>query len=53
MEYLFDTDICIFLINPLDTLIAAHARSLGVVLVTNNTREFSRVDHLKVENWIE
>jgi len=40
-------------IGPLDTLIAAHAKSLGVTLVTNNTREFNRVDGLKVENWIE
>ena len=34
-----------------DLLIAAHARSLGLVLVTNNMREFSRVPGLKVENW--
>ena len=34
-----------------DTLIAAHARSLGVTLVTNNTREFERVPGLKIENW--
>jgi tRNA(fMet)-specific endonuclease VapC len=31
--------------------IAAHARSLGLTLVTNNTREFSRVSHLNIENW--
>jgi tRNA(fMet)-specific endonuclease VapC len=29
-------------IGPLDLLIAAHARSLGIPLVTNNTAEFSR-----------
>jgi len=38
-------------IGPLDTLIAAHARSLGVVLVTNNVREFRRVPDLKIEDW--
>ena len=39
------------LIGPNDTLIAAHARSLGLTLVTNNTREFGRVPRLKIENW--
>jgi len=39
------------LIGPLDLLIAAHAIHLGAILVTNNAREFSRVPHLKVENW--
>jgi len=39
------------LIGPNDTLIAAHARFLGLTLVTNNTREFSRVPGLKIENW--
>jgi tRNA(fMet)-specific endonuclease VapC len=38
-------------IGPLDTQIAAHALALGVVLVTNNTREFSRVPGLHSENW--
>ena len=38
-------------IGPLDTEIAAHARSLGLILVTNNTREFERVEGLNVENW--
>jgi tRNA(fMet)-specific endonuclease VapC len=32
-------------------LIAAHALSLDVTLVTNNTREFSRIPDLKVVNW--
>jgi tRNA(fMet)-specific endonuclease VapC len=36
-----------------DLLIAAHARWLGLTLVTNNTREFGRVQGLKVENWSE
>ncbi len=35
-----------------DMLIAAHARSLGLTLVTNNRREFDRVPGLKVENWL-
>jgi tRNA(fMet)-specific endonuclease VapC len=38
-------------IGPNDTLIAAHARCLGLILVTNNTREFNRVPGLKIENW--
>jgi tRNA(fMet)-specific endonuclease VapC len=40
------------LIGPNDTLIAAHARYMGLILVTNNTREFGRVPGLKIENWI-
>jgi len=39
------------LIGPNDTLIAAHARYLGLTLVTNNTREFGRVPGLRIENW--
>ncbi|CAN7745788.1 type II toxin-antitoxin system VapC family toxin [Variovorax sp. LjRoot84] len=35
-----------------DLWIAAHARAEGWVLVTNNEREFSRVDDLAVENWV-
>ncbi|MFL5267267.1 MAG: type II toxin-antitoxin system VapC family toxin [Stellaceae bacterium] len=35
-----------------DLLIAAHARCLGLVLVTNNVREFGRVPGLIVENWM-
>jgi tRNA(fMet)-specific endonuclease VapC len=34
-------------------LIAGHARSLGLVLVTNNTREFERVDGLRIEDWVK
>lgn len=36
-----------------DLLIAAHAYSLGLTLVTDNTREFGRIRGLKVENWLE
>ncbi len=40
-------------IGPLDNMIAAHALSLGVTLVTNNTGEFSRISELVVEDWTE
>lgn len=39
-------------IGPLDLQIAAHALELGATLVTNNESEFSRVEGLKLENWI-
>lgn len=39
-------------VGPFDMLIGAHARSEGLVLVTNNTREFARMPGLQVENWI-
>jgi len=39
-------------IGPMDTLIAAHAKSLGTTLVTNNTKEFERVVGLNIENWV-
>ena len=35
-----------------DLLIAAHARSLNMILVTNNTKEFDRVAGLQIENWL-
>jgi tRNA(fMet)-specific endonuclease VapC len=40
------------MIGANDLFIAAHARSLGATLVTNNTREFGRVPKLNVENWV-
>lgn len=40
-------------IGSLDMLIAAHALSLGVTLITNNQREFNRVPELRVENWVD
>ncbi|MDP1735309.1 MAG: type II toxin-antitoxin system VapC family toxin [Sulfuritalea sp.] len=39
-------------IGALDTLIAAHALATDTILVTNNTREFSRVKGLRLENWV-
>ena len=64
MEYILDTNICIYIIKkkptslaksgtpigPLDTLIAAHTKSLKLTLVTNNEKEFKRVAGLNVEN---
>ena len=40
-------------IGPNDMLIAAHALSRGLTVVTDNTAEFKRVKGLKVENWRE
>jgi tRNA(fMet)-specific endonuclease VapC len=40
-------------IGPMDMLIAAHAMSLDITLVTNNIREFSRIPKLSLENWAE
>ena len=39
-------------IGPMDLLIAAHALALNCVLITNNEREFRRVEGLCVENWL-
>jgi tRNA(fMet)-specific endonuclease VapC len=38
-------------IGPLDMLIASHAKSLDVILVTNNVKEFERIAGLKIGNW--
>ncbi len=40
-------------IGPLDTLIAAHAKSQKLTLVTNNKKEFIRIPDLKIENWVK
>jgi tRNA(fMet)-specific endonuclease VapC len=37
----------------MDLLIAGHAMDLNLTLVTNNTREFERVEGLKLENWAQ
>ena len=38
-------------IGPMDMLIAGHAKAEKLILVTNNTREFNRVNDLVVEDW--
>jgi tRNA(fMet)-specific endonuclease VapC len=40
-------------IGPLDTLIGSHAHRLDLILVTHNTREFSRIEGLRLEDWTE
>lgn len=39
-------------IRPLNMMIAGHAKSLDYTVVTNNTKEFRRVQGLKLENWV-
>ena len=39
-------------IGPMDLLIAAHAKAKGFTIVTNNVREFERVEGLAVEDWV-
>ena len=38
-------------IGPYDMMIAGHARALGLILVTNNVREFEGVPVVRIENW--
>ncbi len=38
-------------IGPYDQMIAGHARSRGLIIVTNNVKEFKRVPGTRVENW--
>lgn len=40
-------------IGPYDMMIAGHARSQGLILVTNNMKEFERVPGLRLENWVK
>ena len=40
-------------IGPLDLLIAAHALSQDLVLITNNEKEFKRIEALKIANWAQ
>ena len=40
-------------IGSLDMMIAGHAQSLGYTVVTNNVKEFSRLNALRIENWAE
>lgn len=39
-------------IGPYDMMIAGHARSMGLILVTNNEKEFARVAGLRIDNWV-
>ncbi|MGU9851427.1 type II toxin-antitoxin system tRNA(fMet)-specific endonuclease VapC [Pseudomonas koreensis] len=39
-------------IGPYDQMIAGHARSQGLIVVTNNVREFERVSGLRIEDWV-
>lgn len=39
-------------IGAYDAMIAGHARSLGLIVVTNNTKEFKRVSGLRLEDWV-
>ncbi len=41
------------MIGAMDLLIAAHAKALDVILVTNNVREFKHVSGLRIENWVK
>ena len=41
------------IIGPMDLLLAAQAKTGQLILVTNNTKEFERVEGLKIENWIK
>ncbi len=40
------------IIGAYDMLIAGHARSLGLIVVTNNLKEFTRIDGLRCEDWL-
>ena len=40
-------------IGTMDMLIAGHARAENLILVTNNIREFERVENLRLENWAD
>jgi tRNA(fMet)-specific endonuclease VapC len=40
-------------VGPLDMLIGAHARAEGLIIVTNNVREFQRLPGVRVENWVD
>ncbi len=41
------------IIGSNDLFIASHAKSLGAILVTNNEKEFQRVEGLQIENWVK
>ena len=39
-------------IGPYDMMIAGHARAKGLILITNNVKEFERAPGLRIENWV-
>ncbi len=39
-------------IGAFDMMIAGHARAMGLILITNNMKEFERAPELRVENWL-
>ncbi|MBA7682186.1 tRNA(fMet)-specific endonuclease VapC [subsurface metagenome] len=41
------------IIGPLDILIGSQAKSKNLILVTNNVKEFERIDELEIENWVD
>lgn len=41
------------IIGPMDLLLAAQAKTKRLIMVTNNTREFERLEGLKIENWVK
>ena len=41
------------IIGPLDILIGSQAKSKNLILVTNNVKEFERIDGLEIENWVD
>jgi tRNA(fMet)-specific endonuclease VapC len=40
-------------VGPFDMLIGAHARAEGLIVVTNNMREFGRLPGIDVESWVD
>ena len=40
------------IIGPMDLLLAAQAKTKQLILVSNNIKEFERVEGLKIENWL-
>ncbi len=40
------------LIGPMDILIASQAKARDLILVTNNLREFERINSIRIENWV-
>jgi len=41
------------IIGPMDLLLAAQAKTKKLILVTNNVKEFERIEGLKIENWVK